>query len=441
MPDAVVLSNYADFLTELMLGRQVVFASEHTLLSELSGVLNDGNGVVSVDEAQRRFTKSMDRTNEVFHGKKLTIPLQLSDIPGVAAIAEGATWPAGAPFDTAQATTNLCDVVGVISVSLDSERDARNGSTSAMDLIAALTESVFTNMARTENDFSHGGGDALLCNVSANTGSGSLVVYVSATTTNWSQLTPGRVVDILTRSNGADPGSGKRRKIASVDKTAGTITFKTGAVASDGGSGNITYGTTEGIYLEGSYGHAPQGLGQFVATTGTVQGIDKAVTAQWKGVDATPSTSVALSDSLLRSAVRSLRGNGVAAPDFGIAEPATVDLYIESKASQVRYTMQEMTVKSGFAGIIFGGAERPFPILKDMAAPRGTCRLVTKKVLQFYGDEVGPGFIDDDGSTWRLFTRAAIKEADVYDRYQLVSKDCGKLATIGNSTTRLAEAA
>jgi hypothetical protein len=51
------------------------------------------------------------------------------------------------------------------------------------------------------------------------------------------QLTPGRVVTILTRSNGANPGNGLRRKILSVSPAhagAETITVDTNAYASDG---------------------------------------------------------------------------------------------------------------------------------------------------------------------------------------------------------------
>ena len=52
------------------------------------------------------------------------------------------------------------------------------------------------------------------------TGSGSLVVDVGTASVPWDQLTAGRVVTIATRSNGNNPGNGRRRKIASIQKTA-----------------------------------------------------------------------------------------------------------------------------------------------------------------------------------------------------------------------------
>lgn len=431
---SVLLTNYQNFLTELMEGHQIVFGFEHPLLSELTGLQRSSDYVYTRDPNQQRFTAAMDANRAYFHGKQVTIPLQLSDVSS-AAIAENATFPVTFPFDTNQAVYNLVSRMTPISVSMELERDARNGSTSAMSAIEAYTQSAYRAAARTDNDFLHGSGTALLCNVASNTGSPGLAVDVgTGTGVNWDQLTPGRVVDILTRSNGADPGNGNRRKIASVNRSAGTVTFATAAVASDGDSGNITFSSNEGIYIDSSYGNAPQGLGTVVATSGTYGGINKASVAQWQGV-AVAGGSAILSDDLLDTAVYYLRGHGVGAPSFGIAHPLTVDPYKNSKVSLVRVEMQEVMLKSGFKGVIYQGADQEFPILKDLASPRVTCRLVYKPSVRIYGDSVAPGFIDDDGTTWRFFSRTTQKEADLFDRWQLCARDCGKNAAI----TSLAE--
>lgn len=435
MADAALLANYQDFLVEMMLSRQLTFALEFPLLAEMSGALKVGG----YDPGYTRYTRGLAELSgdrDTFHGKKITIPLQLDDV-SAAGIAEGATFPGGVPFDTAQASLNLARTVAPIAISLDMDRDARNGSTSAMNSVAAYTESAYRAAARVENDQLHGNGDGLLCNVASNTGSGSLVVPTNPATTNYDQLTPGRIVSILTRSNGANPGNGKRRKIASVNRTTGDITFKTAAVASDGDAGNITFASTTGIYIDSTYANAAQGLGQATSPTGTFEGIDRAVVAQWGGVDASPASTAALSDEILDNATYRLRGNGVGSSDYGIGFPKVIDLYKQSKTSQVLYNAQEATLPSGFSGIVYQGADKPFPLIKDLAAPRNTLRLIYRDAVQIYGDEVGPSFMDDDGSMWHFFSRAAVKEADLYDRWQLGVKDCGKLATIGS----LAEAA
>lgn len=437
--DAVLLANWQDFMTELMVKEQMVFGYETRLLSLLTGMEQpDASQPLSRDPNQDRFTRANDPNRDYFHGKQVTIPLQLSDVPGSAAIAEKGTWPEPAPFDTDQATLNLVSRITPIALTLEVERDARNGSTSALETVASLTASAYRQAARVDNDFLHGNSistsNALLqSSTSANGDSDGLVMTVG-TDAQFDQLTTGRVVDVLVKADGSDPGQGKRRKIASVDRTAGTVTFLTTQVASDGGSGNITLSTNNlGIYVDSSYGKAPNGLGAAVATTGTFEGIDKAAVTQWQGV-AVDGGSAALSTDLLDSATYELEGNGVAASDFGIAHNLTVDPYKNSLTSQVNYTAQEVVVRAGVKGIVYQGAAKEFPIIKDRAAPRKKCRLVTKSVLRIYGDQTGPAFIQDDGAMWRFFNRTSAKEADLFDRWNLACRDCGKLAEISSLT-------
>lgn len=434
MADAALLANYQDFLTELMMSRQLTFSLEFPTLALFSGAIAGGG----YDPGYQRYTRGLAELagdRDTFHGKKVTFPLQLSDV-SASPVAEGATFPVATEFDTAQATLNLVRTVAPIAISLDLERDAQNGSTSAMDAVAAYTESAYRAAARVENDQLHGNGDGLLVNVASSTGSGSLVIDVGSNNTAvpWDQLTPGRVISILTRSNGADPGNGKRRKIASISRSGGTVTVKTGAVGSDGGSGNVTFSSSEGIFIDSSFGNAAQGLKQATATTGTFEGIDKSSVAQWKGIDGSPAVAAALSDEILDNATYLLRGNGVSASDFGIAHPKVIDLYKQSKAQLVIYDKpQEATLQSGFTGIVYQGADRPYPLIKDISAPRQTARLILREAIQMFGDSQGPQFMDDGtGSMWHFFSRAAIKEADLYDRWQFGVKDCGKLCTIGS---------
>ena len=426
MADAATLSAYADFLYEKQAQAQQVFAREYPLLAVLSGSLAAGG----YDKGYKRYDRGLAELHgdrETYSGSNVRIPLQLTDV-SAAGTSEGSTWPAAFPFDTAKATLTLSEVIAPIAVTLSLDRDARNGSTSAMESVAAYVDSAYRAAARIENDFCHGTGDGLLCNVASATGSGTLVVPVgTGTNVPWDQITPGRVLSILTRTNGADPGNGKRRKVDSVDRAAGTVTFLTAAVASDGGSGAITFSATSGIYIDSSYGKAAQGLGQATANSTTFEGIDQAAVAQWQAIKYT--ASAALSDGVIRHVEYLSRANG-AQHDLAIGHDLVIDLYLESKASQVRYTPQDMVLKSGFSAAVYNGSPKPIPLLKDPNAPRAILRLLQMDTFQMYGDAVGPAFINDDGTMWRFFNRANIKEADLYDRYQLGFKDVNKLAEI-----------
>jgi hypothetical protein len=443
MADALTLSGYQNWLTEMMISRQLTFAVEYPALAQMSGALPKGG----YDPTVQRYTRGMAELagdRDTFHGKQISVPLQLNDVPGATGMADGGTFAANAPFDTNKAVINLADTGQPIGITLDADRDSRNGSTSAMNAIEALVESAYRGLARVENDFIHGTGDSLLVKVNSSTGSGSLVVDVGTSNVPWDQLTPGRVVSILTRSNGADPGNGKRRKIASIQKSAGTVTFATAAVASDGGSGNITFSSAEGIYIDSSYGHAAQGLGQATANSTTFEGIDQSAVAQWQAQDATPSATAALSDEILDNATYLLRGAGCPLTDlYGLAHKKVLDLYKQSKQSQVLYNAEAdmIEMRSGTRAITYTGTDAPVPLISDLNAPRGVLRLVGSDAVQLYGDEVGPSFINDDGHTWRFTSRATVKEAWLYDRWQLGVKNAAHLCTIGNGTTKLTEAA
>ena len=424
MADVTSATGWISFLYELQGKVQELFPTEHPLLAELSGV-GDESGKYS------RFTKAMDGNREVFSGKWVRVPLFLAEMQGGGSVSEVGTWNVPQVMDTNEAHISIARIVQPFSVSVDADRDSSNPSTSAMNVVAAYTKEARQTLASIEEDMLHGNGDALLATVTDV--ATSLTVTVTSGD-NFDRLYPGRVVDVLTRSNGADPGQGKRRKIASVNKTTGVITFSTTNTASDGGTGNIVHAATEGIYIAGSYGTAMQGMKQAVATSGTFEGIDKAVVVQWQGTDGRSgiSTVAALSDAILDDATYIARGAGVPAHDFGIAHPKVVDLYKQSKYSQVRYEPATGTLKSGFNGILYEGADSPYPIIKSLFAPRKTCRLIYKDALQLYGDNVGPAFLNDDGAEARRFSRTLPKEYDLLDRVQLGVLACNKLVTIGN---------
>jgi len=443
LADALTLAGYQNWLTEMMISRQLTFAIEWPLLAQMSGALPKGG----YDPTVQRYTKGLAELSgdrDTYHGKQISVPLQLNEVPGASGMADGGTFAANAPFDTNKAVINLADTGQAIGISLDADRDSRNGSTSAMNAIEALVESAYRGLARVENDFLHGTGDALLVSVSSAVGSGSLVVPVGTANVPWDQLTAGRVVTIATRANGANPGNGRRRKIASIQKAAGTVTFATAAVASDGDAGNITFSANEGIYIDSSYGHAAQGLGQAVANTTTFEGIDQSAVQQWAAQDATPAAAAALSDEILDDAVYRLRGAGCPLTDlYGVAHKKVIDIYKQSKQSQVLYNAEAdmIQMQSGTRAITYTGTDAPVPLISDLNAPRGVLRLVGSDATQLYGDEVGPSFIDDDGHTWRFTGRATIKESWLYDRWQFGVKNAAHLCTIGNATTKLTEAA
>ena len=300
-------------------------------------------------------------------------------------------------------------------------------------------------LARIENFALLNDGTGLAASVTSGSGSPGLTVPVG-TSANFDVLLPGTVWDVLTRSTGANPGNGLRRMIASVSESGGTVTFLTGQQASDGSSSSITFSANEGIYLPGSWsnntsgtGTGPgelvaQGLAQAAAASGTFETLDKAANVQWQGIDGRggDSTVIPLSDQMLDGAVRRGRRAAIGVWDFGIGHPNSIDLYKQGKYAQMRYNPADATLQSGYSGILYEGADKPFPLLKDPVHPRATVRFIEKASFQLYGDQPGPDFLQDDGSMFRRFSRTLIKEAELLDRMQLGVTKCNTIVSCAN---------
>lgn len=432
------LQTYTDFQNDMMTRYQTLFAFYNVLYAELTGAQQDANGVATSDPSQERITPLSAAGREAFiGGAQIRIPIQTAEVPGAAGVGRGGTFPVTAPFGTAKATLKLCDLVAPIGVDIDLEEDAKQGQYTALNYVEQLTESAYRGLAKIENDMLHGAGNGLLAQFTA-TSTASLVVTVG-TSANFDQLTPGRVVDVRTiASPGTLNAAGARRRIASVSRSAGTVTFDTNQVASDGNSGNLTTAVTEGIFIDSTWdlGSANQkalnGLGSCVTVSGTpFEGIDVANVPQWGAVTNTNSGAT-LADSMFEDIVYQLAGNGVDAPDFGIAHPKVIDPYKDTKTQFLMIRPETRVVPSGFSGVVIQVANKDFPLLKDLAAPHGKCRVVSKAAFRLYGRQAGPAFIADDGGQWRFFTRAAYKEAAIYDRVQLAVRHPGQMGEIQN---------
>jgi hypothetical protein len=87
------LANYQNFMTETMVNAQLTFGFEHPLLTLLTGGKKSDNYIYTRDPNQMRATpESVGR--ESFHGKKVTVPLQLNEVSS-GSFAEGGVFEAG----------------------------------------------------------------------------------------------------------------------------------------------------------------------------------------------------------------------------------------------------------------------------------------------------------------------------------------------------------
>lgn len=419
-------TTWLSFMYEMQAEVAEQFSTENVFLAELNGV--------GSHPRVGRFTRDMDANREVFFGEQVRGPIVPYGLQGGGVVGETSTWNEPIPLEVSAYTLTLTRTMVPFAISVDVERDSASPSYSKAKAVAENVKQARRSLARLENLQALGDGTGLISNVTAATGSPGLTVPVGVGA-NFDVLVPGTVWDVLTRSNGANPGNGLRRKITSVSESAGTVTFDTNETTPEGDAGNITFSANEGLYIPGSYGKGvAQGLDQAAAVTGTFEGINKATAAYWQGTDgrAGDATEKALSDELLDAAVRRARRWGVGSWNFGIGDPAAIDLYKQGKNAQVQYDKAVTTLKSGFQGIVYEGADKPFPLIKEPAHKKKSVRLIQRDDFQMYGDSVGPKFLDDDGSMFRRFSRSLPKEADLLDRWQLGVKSCNRIVFLDN---------
>jgi hypothetical protein len=438
MADANVLSTWAPFLYELQGKVFEVFPSEAPFLAEMSGY-DSTAGKPDHQSTVRRIVDVMDGNRDMAGGKSVRHTLVLAGLPGGHYPQEDSTWIQPHLLPTVQINLNLVRALVPFKISVDVERDSMTSASASA--LTTLVHQARTALCRQENRDMLGDGTGLQASI---TDAATSLTTTVATTSNFDILLPGTVWDILTRSTGADPGQGLRRKIASVVESTGVITWLTAQQASDGGSGNIVHAATEGIYVTGSWGNgagaqAPgalvvQGLEQAKAVTGTFETLDKAANVQWQGSDGRKgdTSSAALSAPMLDGAVRVGRRAAIAAWDFGLGDPACIDLFKQGLYNQLRYDPQVMTLKSGFSGVIYDGGDKPFPLIKEPMHKKQGLSLIDKASFIIYGDKPGPAFLEDDGSMFRRTARSLAKEADLLDRTQLGVVKCNTIVFLNN---------
>ena len=427
------LSTWQPFLFELQGVVWEQFPAEAVFLAEMSGVGDDSG-------KYKRISRDMDGNRNIFSGSRVRHTIILSEMTGYGFVQEASTWNVPHTINADDININLVRALVPFSITVDVERDSLDNSTASA--VAQSVDLARVSLGKMENIAFLGDGTGKVSDITGGSSPGLTITV--GTSANFDILLPGTVWDVLTKASGANPGNGLRRKIASVSESAGTVTFDTNAVASDGNSGNITFSTNEGIYIPGSWSNstgatAPgalcaQGLEQAAAASGTFENVDKANVPQWQGTDGRngDTTTLALSMPMLDQGVRRGRRAGQGAWDFAIGDPAVIDLYKQGLYAQARYDIADMQLKSGFSGVVYQGADKPFPLIKDVHHKKGGLKFVDKKSFQLYGDRQGPSFLEDDGAMFRRFSRTLAKEADLLDRVQLGVTRCNTIVYFNN---------
>ena len=436
MADVETSTTWANLLRE-MKGPLVEALRWKTVL--LSEVKRDGNA--------RRWA-----------GKQITIPIILAPQQGTGTIggqmltAIGQTAPPSEigtlnlphNIDDVQANIKTAIVTHAVSFSTQVIQQAKVDDTSWAQVLPTKMRMAEDAIGRFMNEEMVGGGPAAgdtgkLSNITAGTSPG-LAITVGVTA-NLYQLYPGRIVDIRTKSTGVLTTGGASRKIASVDRTNGIITFSTTGTGGD--SGNITFSTSEGIYVEGggywnagganqaqpNNNYGLQGLGGAVATSGIFEGIDKSAVSQWEGVDASPATAIDPTLVQFDRAERLAAQISGTPPDFYLCDPAVIDKFSQNLTGSARWAGDAGQLETGWTGVRY----RNKVLVPEFDMPASTAYGISREDCALYTLDAGPDWDNQTGSMFQRFSlRTLPVEAWLVWMVQFGFTRCNSFVRVGN---------
>jgi hypothetical protein len=369
------------------------------------------------DSNQRRWT-----------GKQVTIPIFLAPQQGAGGITQTGTLNAPRIVDTEQAAITSGIVAIAVSFSTQVLNQAKGDENVWAEVMPTKMQRAEDAFGRVINEMMTGTGDALLAAASvATTASGGATQTVNVgTAANFYQLYAGRVVSILTRATGAPvAGSTGPVRIQDYNQATGIVTVQ----YPDGSNTSFAVGTTDGIYIEGSYGTAIQGIQQAVATAGIFEGINKTTVPAWRGVDASPGTATDPSLAVFDSAERKVYQVSGRQPDFYLVDPAVVDKFSQGLTSSARWAGEAGTLSTGWTGVRY----RNKLLVPDFDMPPNQAIGIQKQDSAIYTLDEGPDWDDFTGSVLQRFgTRALPVEAWLVWMLQYGFEACNGFVKVGN---------
>lgn len=389
------------------------------LLREAKGPLVEALrwATVTLSEVQR------DSNPRRWNGKQVTVPIFLSPQQGTGMIGESDGPNAAVTSSTDQAIINSAIVAIAVGFTTQIMKQSTSGENGWADVVPTKMRRAEEAFKRVLNEQMIGGGrDAtdtstvLLAPITA-AGTNTTTVTVG-TTANFYQLYPGRVIDLAARSDGTPVSAGAGVEITAYDESAGTITV---SVA-------VTTATTDGVYIQGSYGNALQGIGEAVAATGSFEQIDKAAVWAWQGTDASPAAATDPTISVFDKAERLAAQRCGMTPDFYIADPAVVDKYTQGLTVQARWAGEEGQLESGWTGVRY----RDKLIVPEFDSTNGQALGISKEDMTLYSLDPGPDWDDYTGSVFQRFSRILPLESWLVWMLQLGFHRCNSFVKVSN---------
>lgn len=379
-----------------------------------------------------------DTTQRRWNGKQVTIPIFTAPQQGAGSMTQTGT--VNNPFNSDEVQTSILSAIVSIPITFSTQllQQARGNENVWAEVMPTKMQRAEDAFGRVINEMMTGGdggdgtvdaGDGgLLAKVSASTSAsgGATQNITVGTAANIYQLYPGRIVDIFVRTTGNRPsGCTQEVKINTRNITTGVInvTFV------DGSATSFATDNTSGVYIQGSYLNAVQGLMAAVATSGTFQNLSKTSTPAWQGTDASPAAVTDPSLAVWDRAERLTYQNSGRLPEFYMADPAVVDKYTQGLTIQAQWAGEAGQLQSGWTGVKY----RNKLIVPDYDIANNTAVGIQPQDCAIYTLMEGPDWDNYTGAILQRFgTRSLPVEAWLVWMLQFGFHSCNGFVQLRN---------
>lgn len=379
-----------------------------------------------------------DSSQRRWNGKQVTIPIFTAPQQGAGGMTQ--TGLVNNPFNSDEAQAAITSGIVSIPITFSTQllQQAKGNENVWAEVMPTKMQRAEDAFGRVINEMMTGGdgGDGsvdtgdngLLAKVSASTAAsgGASQTINLGTSANAYQLYPGRIVDCFVRTTGARPsGCTMEQKITARNFNTGVITV----VNVDGSATSFATDNTMGIYIQGTYGTAVQGLMAACATAGVFEGLSKTAVPAWQGTDASPGATTDPSLAIFDRAERLTYQNSGRLPKFYLADPAVVDKFTQGLTVQAQWAGDSGTLESGWTGVKY----RNKLLVPDYDMAPGTAVGIQPEDTAIYTLMDGPDWDDYTGAVLQRFgTRSLPVEAWLVWMLQFGFHSCNGFVVIRN---------
>lgn len=383
----------------------------------------------------------IERSSRHVEGRRAVLSLHVQRNSGVGARAEGGALPTAGSQGYAEERVGLAYNYLRIRVSGQAMKATVNDSGSFVRALSSEMTQGVNDLRRDINRQIFTDGNAAIAQCASV--STATITLTTPSTTQLNQLHVGMLIDVGTVSDADAKGAGL--EIASIDKSAGTVTF-TSNPTSGVGTSHFLYRQGNKLDADGSGADAADGAGtneliglaKIVGAAGTsLHNVDSSTYGSWAStINSNSGTNRAATDTLFEKVIDDIDIESGKSPNLCVTTKGVRRNYAAQLKSMKRFNDgASLTLKGGFKALTIDCGDVSLPLVADRDAPVNTAYLLnTGHLVQHEMSDWE--WADYDGAILRNRSGYDEWEAFMFKYHQLCTDQRnahGKIADISES--------